>query len=410
MDNAAVLQRDLLHWFEQHKRDLPWRGLARDGARDPYRVWLAEVMLQQTQVATVIPFFVRWLDRFPTLAEFAAAPLDDVLKQWEGLGYYSRARNFHRAAQQVQADFAGEIPNTVEGLLALPGIGRYTAGAIASLAFGLDAPILDGNVKRIWARLFALTETNNEALWAISHNLLPQGRAGEFNEALMDLGATVCTPRSPSCPDCPLCWHCQAYAQGKPDQFPVKVKKPATPHKDIGTLVVLNAHGQALMGQRPTQGLLGGLWEFVSDEIGVSVRPALPLLVEGDVALNQIAMQVLHRLNLPIVLGEVSTLGTVKHSFTHFKITRHVVLSYVNGRAENITAPTPFYQQLKWVAQDEINTLALTRSDQKIVSLVVKQVWRNQENWVLSSKTKNVIPTSDSEEESLRRKPREMPR
>lgn len=360
-----AIQRDLLRWFETHKRDLPWRSRE----RDPYRVWLAEIMLQQTQVATVIPYFARWLARFPSLADLAVAPLDDVLKQWEGLGYYSRARNFHRAAQQVLAEYGGEIPNTIAGLLALPGIGPYTAGAIASLAFGLDAPILDGNVKRVWARLFALTEMDDAALWAISQQLLPTGRAGEFNEALMDLGATVCTPRSPKCAECPLQAHCLAYARGKPDAYPIKVTKAPTPHKDIGTLVLLNAHGQVLMGQRPNAGLLGGLWEFVSDEIGVSVTPEVPLFGEPD----QIAKQVLRRLHLPVSLLDLSSLGTVKHAFTHFKITRHVVLAHCNAADGLLTVDPTVYQRLAWATRNEANQQALTRSDQKILALLNKQ-------------------------------------
>lgn len=363
------LQTRLLSWFEKNKRDLPWRVLSANGRREPYRVWLAEVMLQQTQVATVIPYFARWLARFPTLADFAAAPLDDVLKQWEGLGYYSRARNFHRAAQMVMGELGGVMPETVEGLLKLPGIGRYTAGAIASLAFNQDAPILDGNVKRVWARVFALTEMNDDALWAISRDLLPKGRAGEFNEALMDLGATICTPSNPKCAECPINKHCQAYAQGKPDAYPIKASKAPTPHKDIGTLLLLNPHGQALMGQRPADGLLGGLWEFVSGEIAIHAdsSAALPLFAPENDAASQIATQVLLRLGIATQPHEVVALGTVKHGFTHFKITRHVVLAHIQP-----TIPLPnssAYQHLRWVSPPDIATLALTRSDQKIAEL-----------------------------------------
>jgi len=368
------LQTRLLAWFEKNKRDLPWRVLSANGRREPYRVWLAEVMLQQTQVATVIPYFARWLARFPTLADFAAAPLDDVLKQWEGLGYYSRARNFHRAAQIVMGELSGAMPETVEGLLKLPGIGRYTAGAIASLAFNQDAPILDGNVKRVWARVFALTEMNDDALWAISRDLLPKGRAGEFNEALMDLGATLCTPRNPTCVECPIQRDCQAYAQGKPEAYPIKASKAPTPHKDIGTLLLLNKQGQALMGQRPANGLLGGLWEFVSGEIAIHADSSadLPLFAQTGDAANQIATQVLQRLGLSLNLGEVATLGTVKHGFTHFKITRHVVLAHTK---QSIPLPNPSaYQHLRWVAPSDIATLALTRSDQKIGELWRKRI------------------------------------
>lgn len=369
-----LLQNRLLAWFEKNKRDLPWRVLSAHGKREPYRVWLAEVMLQQTQVATVIPYFARWLARFPTLADFAAAPLDDVLKQWEGLGYYSRARNFHRAAQMVMGELGGAMPETVEGLLKLPGIGRYTAGAIASLAFNQDAPILDGNVKRVWARVFALTEMNDDTLWAISRDLLPKGRAGEFNEALMDLGATLCTPRNPKCGECPINQDCQAYAQGKPEAYPIKANKAPTPHKDIGTLLLLNAQGQALMGQRPANGLLGGLWGFVSGEIAINAESSvvLPLFAQEGDAATQMAEQVLQRLGLSLKLVEVSALGTVKHGFTHFKITRHVVLAHT---VQAFALPvTEAYQQLRWISPADVSTLALTRSDQKIAALWQKRL------------------------------------
>ena len=367
MDKKTI-QRNLLKWFGLHKRVLPWRAVK----RDPYQVWLSEIMLQQTQVATVIPYFTRWLERFPILADFAAAPLDDVLKQWEGLGYYSRARNFHRAAQMVMNEHAGEIPSTVEGLLKLPGIGRYTAGAIASFAFGRDAPVLDGNVKRVWARLFVLTEIDDDALWALSVELLPKGRAGEFNEALMDLGATICTPRNPKCSACPLVEQCAAYEQGNPERYPIKVAKTATPHKNIGTLVLLNAHGQVLMGQRPNAGLLGGLWEFVSSEIGIAVAEALPLFDPAADPMTQIAAQVLTRIGAAqLDLQAMTMLGTVKHAFTHFKITKHVVLAQVDGPLPEFA--TTIYQQLKWVRLPDLTQLALTRSDQKIGEMVLKQ-------------------------------------
>src|SRR6185369_3543428 len=202
--------RKLLAWYGRHKRALPWRDVG-----DPYRTWISEIMLQQTQVDTVIPYYQRWLERFPTVQALAESPLNDVLALWEGLGYYSRARNLHRAAQQVAAERGGALPQTVDELLALPGIGRYTAGAIASIAFGVDAPVLDGNVKRVLARVFDIqTDVKSPAgareLWALAASLVPSGRAGDYNQALMDLGATLCTPRAPACDICPVRELCAA--------------------------------------------------------------------------------------------------------------------------------------------------------------------------------------------------------
>ena len=209
----------LLRWATKNLRDLPWRV----EPRDPYRVWVSEIMLQQTQVVTVIPYFRRFTERFPTVQALAAAPLDDVLKLWEGLGYYARARNLHRAARKVVAEFEGRLPDTVEELSQLPGIGRYTLGAIASIAFGRDAPVVDGNVKRVLCRVYAIRgdarrPAVQKKLWALAEANLPKGKAGRWNEAMMELGATVCTPRSPRCDECPLAGVCRARALGIQEQ------------------------------------------------------------------------------------------------------------------------------------------------------------------------------------------------
>jgi A/G-specific adenine glycosylase len=342
----------LLNWFARDKRALPWRR----EPRDPYHVWLSEVMLQQTQVTTVIPYFERWLARFPTLADLAAASLDDVLKQWEGLGYYSRARNFHKAAQQVVRDHNGRIPDDVDGLLALPGVGRYTAGAIASLAFGRDAAVLDGNVKRVLSRLRAIDDPDAD-LWPLAESLLPAGKAGAFNEALMELGATICTPRDAKCEACPLRLDCAAHAQGTVARYPVKRAKPATTHHNVATAVILNASGALLLGQRPRDGLLGGLWEFISDDLRAP-GPA----PDAD----SLARMVDRRTGLTVTVGE--RLGAVKHAFTHFKITRHVWQCDVRtGRAPAAIG----YAAVRWVARDALGALALTRADQRIAALIL---------------------------------------
>jgi A/G-specific adenine glycosylase len=340
----------LLTWFAANARALPWRR----EPRDPYHVWLSEVMLQQTQVATVIPYFERWLARFPTLADFAAAPLDDVLKLWEGLGYYSRARNFHKAAQQVISDFDGRMPDTVAGLLALPGVGRYTAGAIASLAFGRDAAVLDGNVKRVFSRLRAIDAPDAD-LWPLVEAQLPAGRAGAFNEALMELGATVCTPRAPQCARCPINAACAAYAAGNVASYPVKRTKPATPHYEIATAVIRAPDGAMLLGQRPTDGLLGGLWEFISADLrspdAIPDAPAIARMARARCGLR---------------VNAIHQLGAVKHAFTHFKITRH---AWLCACAHPTPIDAPAYTATRWVQPGDIGALALTRSDQRIAAL-----------------------------------------
>ncbi len=374
-------QQRLLDWFAANKRDLPWRS----EVRDPYHVWLSEVMLQQTQVTTVIPYYQRWLLRFPSLRDFAEAPLDDVLKHWEGLGYYSRARNFHKAAQTVMHDHGGHIPGTVEGLMRLPGIGRYTAGAIASLAFNQQTPLLDGNVKRVLSRVTAIEQVAgdwrleigdwlisspvsnlysqvsnlkraDDALWAIAESVLPAEQAGAFNEALMELGAMVCTARAPECESCPIQQHCSAYAQRRQEDFPIKTAKKAAPHSAVLTAVIVDETSRVLMGRRPLDGLLGGLWEFISGEFRVPSAETLDEMVARRTGLHTDA-------------DAAQLLGSVKHAFTHFKMTRQV---WLIERVDSSASLNPRgYAELRWVTVDECRRLALTRSDQRILDLIL---------------------------------------
>lgn len=247
-------------------RDLPWRR-----SRDPYAIWISEIMLQQTQVKTVLPYFDRWMALFPTVAVLAAADQQQVLKAWEGLGYYSRARNLHRTAQVLVQAFGGQFPKELDPVLKLPGIGRTTAGGILSAAFNLPVPILDGNVKRVIARLVALEVPPGEAidrLWGISERLVPKDRGRDFNQAFMDLGATVCTPKHPDCPSCPWRTDCQAYAQGVQTQVPKAVVRSPLPHKRIAVLMAVNGAGEVLIIQRPQAGLLAGLWDFPRWRVG----------------------------------------------------------------------------------------------------------------------------------------------
>ena len=332
-----AISRDLLTWFDAHRREMPWRN-----TRDPYAIWVSEIMLQQTQVATVIPYYERFLKAFPTPEALAKAPEQRVLKLWEGLGYYSRARNLHKAAKHITADHAGRLPATPEGLLSLPGIGRYTAGAIASIAFGLNEPVLDGNVMRVLSRLFNIHDVlqdtaTQKSLWALAEKLLPAGRPGDFNQAMMELGAMVCTPRSPECDTCPLRARCRARKAGCQAELPNKKKPKAVPHYTIVAGVIRNARGQILIDRRPPTGMLAGLWEFP----GGKVEP-------GETLEQALAREVMEEVGLTVDIGEL--LDVTEHAYSHFRITLHTfACTRVAGRIRAIAC-----EAVRWVRAAEL--------------------------------------------------------
>ena len=268
----STLAGRLLSWFATARRDLPWRA----EPRDPYRVWVSEVMLQQTRVDVVVPYYLRFVARFPTLRDLAAAPLDEVLALWSGLGYYARARNLHRAAQAC----GGELPRTAVALRELPGFGPYTAAAVASLAFGEDVPLVDGNVARVFARLFAIRGDARAQAWERAARLLPAGRGGAFNEALMELGATVCTPRAPECGRCPLAAGCRG--KKNPARFPSPRRRPARPLVQWNALALTRKDGAVLLTRRPADALFGGLWDLPGER-PEGIRLHGPLLPRGQV-------------------------------------------------------------------------------------------------------------------------------
>ncbi len=255
--------RRLLDWHRRHGRhDLPWQ---QDPA--PYRVWISEIMLQQTRVETVIPYYERFMQRFPDVADLAEAPLDDVLALWSGLGYYARARNLHRAARTIQAEHGGRFPNSLEALTALPGIGRSTAGAILSLALGQRHPVLDGNVKRVLARQFAVEGWPGRSavarrLWTLAEALTPAREAGRYNQAMMDLGATLCTRARPACGRCPLADTCLARERGQTDRLPAPRPRRPLPGRTVQLLVLRDEEGRVLLQRRPPAGIWGGLWSL----------------------------------------------------------------------------------------------------------------------------------------------------
>ncbi len=348
------LRARLLAWYDAHARDLPWRT-APGEAPDPYRVWLSEVMLQQTRVETVKPYFARWLDRFPTLEVLAEAPLDEVLKAWEGLGYYSRARNFHRAVREVAGSRAGEIPADPESFRALPGVGRYTAGAVMSIAFGREEPIVDGNVRRVFARWTDDPEPREAELWRLAEALVPGERPGDLNQALMELGATVCTPRSPRCGECPVRAHCAAFAAGTQERRPLPKKAKPVPHEHTAVAVVERA-GRFLLARRPLDARLGGMWEFPG---------TLRARGERDGAAAERAVR--EGLGLSVRAGNL--VGVVDHGFTHVRVSYHAVrCSFLSGE-ERLLA----YDARAWTTPEEMERLALPLAQRKIAALATER-------------------------------------
>lgn len=343
----------ILNWYQQHARTLPWRHPPGErGHPDFYAVWVSEIMLQQTRVETVIPYFERWMSQFPTVKALAEAPEQAVLSAWEGLGYYRRARNLHKAAKLVVSQHNGELPPNLPELRKLPGIGRYTAAAIASIAFGQDVAILDGNLKRVFSRIFDISTpadslAGEKMLWSLAESNLPPGRSGDYNQALMDLGATICLPKKPLCLLCPLAELCQARALGAQEQRPVLKPKPLVPHKIKGAAIIVR-DGQTLLNQRPAEGLLGGLWEFPSAEVDADSAEALATAIETGYRLK---------------VHPLSRMDAVRHAYTHFKLTQ------IPWRCELIHIPED--SALKWVAVVELSNYPMGKVDRAIARMVV---------------------------------------
>ncbi len=352
----AALSTLLLRWYARHARTLPWRNHP-----DPYAVWVSEIMLQQTRVDTVTPYYLRWMKRFPTIAALAAATQQEVLSAWEGLGYYGRARNLHRAAQIVMQMQGGSLPAEVPDLLKLPGIGRYTAAAISSLAFGKDEPTLDGNIRRVLSRLFNVTEEAHSAageskLWQLAAENLPAGRAGEYNQALMELGALICTPRAPQCPACPLLEVCQAKQLGVQEQRPVMPRKPAIP-RYIVTAAVIEQGDQVLIARRPQGGLLGGMWEFPGGK-----------QQEGEDLPGCLQREIIEELGVQVAVGE--PLGVYQHAYTHYKVTLHAFrCRLVAGEPQPLQVA-----ELCWVAPAELTLFPMGKIDRRIAQYLVSSI------------------------------------
>ncbi|MHC1740261.1 MAG: A/G-specific adenine glycosylase [Anaerolineaceae bacterium] len=346
MENS--FSQAILTWYQKSARQLPWRGI-----QDPYATWVSEIMLQQTRVETVIPYFQKWLIQFPTLSALAQSDEQAVLNAWEGLGYYSRARSLLKTARIVAGKWQGQLPQSRVELEKLPGLGRYTAAAIASIAFNQDEVVLDGNVKRVLSRILNIevavdTPAGEKLLWQKAEELLPSGQAGDFNQAVMDLGATICTPRSPDCVKCPVSALCQAHQLGLQEERPVITEKKPIPHFQVAA-AVFHKGDTVLIQRRPSKGLLGGLWEFPGGKLEAGETPETAL-----------AREINEELGVSIHIGE--KLGQYKHAYTHFKVTLQAFHAEIStGEPQPLIA-----SELSWVTPQQLNNYPMGKIDRMI--------------------------------------------
>lgn len=340
----------LLAWYGEHARDLPWRR-----SRDPYAIWVAEIMLQQTRVEAALPYYRAFMDRFPTVQALAAASQQEVLRLWEGMGYYARARNLHRAAQIVVEQHGGQLPSDRAQLMALPGVGEYTASALRSFAFGADELALEGNLRRVLARLFEMqldprSPSGERELRRLGESILPRGRSSQFNQALMDLGAGICTPRSPRCDQCPLRENCLAYRHGTQQQLPRRAERAELPLRQAAAAIWMQ-DGKVLLRRQPPEGLLGGLWGFPGDYLESEETPA-------DALQRTLEQQLGAR------LLDHTPLLPLQHSFTHF----HLRLYPFRCQAESGGRRLAENADLRWVPVEQLDRYPMGKLDRHLAS------------------------------------------
>ncbi|MCK4741857.1 MAG: A/G-specific adenine glycosylase [Anaerolineales bacterium] len=349
----ASLSDKLLGWYRAHGRDLPWRR-----SKDPYAIWVSEIMLQQTRVETVIPYYTRWMEQFPDIQSLARATTDEVLSLWEGLGYYRRAHNLRKAALMILAEFRAVIPDQIADLKRLPGVGVYTAAAIAALAFNVDTLALDGNLRRVIARLIDLEDDprrpqGERSIREWADEVMPSGQAGEFNQALMDLGATICTPRKPQCGLCPLMPSCLAYAHGTQLERPIPRPGARVPLYHVSAAVIQRAD-MVLIGRRPEGKLLGGLWEFPGgkQDPGESIEACLRREIQEELGVDvQVGVH----------------FGTFPHAYTHFKVNVHAYrCEILSGEPQALD-----HDQLCWAALSDLEDYPMGKVDRLIANLLV---------------------------------------
>ncbi|CAM3058977.1 A/G-specific adenine glycosylase [Paenibacillus sediminis] len=367
----------LLEWYEQNKRDLPWRR-----HRNPYYIWVSEIMLQQTRVDTVIPYFNRFIERFPTVESLADAPEEDVLKSWEGLGYYSRARNLQHAAKQVKELHGGQIPNDREAVFALKGVGPYTAGAILSIAFNRSEPAVDGNVMRVLSRYFLIEEdimkgSTRAHMEDLVRELIPEGRASDFNQALMELGALVCTPKSPHCLTCPVMEHCEGRLEGKEESLPMKTKaKKPRPEYRLAALIEGEGvnKGRVLIRQRPSSGLLARMWELPHVLASASSPDQGAALPEGP-AMDRLAGALSEEEGLYV--RPIMHFMDAEHTFSHIHWNMRVFKSKLQDAAAAFVAEqrTSYdsnreedEREYRWIRQEDMEGYAFPNVFIKILN------------------------------------------
>ena len=351
--NAQPLADRLIAWYHDNRRDLPWR---RDSS--PYQIWVAEVMLQQTQVNTVLPYYRRWMRRFWDLQAVAEAPAEEVLKHWEGLGYYARVLNLQKTARILRDQFGGGFPQDHATLLGLPGIGRYTAGAIMSLAFNEDYPVVDGNVKRIFARLFDISTpisgTNDGVFWDRAREVLPRGRARDFNQALMELGAVICRPSSPRCDACPVANLCAGLRLGVVAERPVR--GPARTIKPIQVAIgVLVDNDRILIQKRPDSGLMPSLWEFPGGKLKPGETPEEALYREFAEELG-------------LAVWRLDKIATIRHAYTSFRVVLHAFLCELRDQKQKPVLRAA--SEARWVTRRQLDQFAFPAANRKLIELL----------------------------------------
>lgn len=365
-EKIASFRRTLLNWYDNEKRDLPWRR-----TKNPYHIWISEIMLQQTQVVTVIPYYERFLDWFPTIESLASAPEEKLLKAWEGLGYYSRVRNMQKAAQEIMENFGGVFPDNHKDILSLKGIGPYTAGAIASIAFGLPEPAVDGNVMRVMARLFEVNydigdPKNRKIFQAIMEVLIDPERPGDFNQALMDLGTDIESAKNPRPDESPIRFFSAAYLHGTYDKYPIKLPKKKPKPIQIQAFVIRNSDGDFLMEKNLDGRLLGGFWSFPIMETDV-IGQQLDLFEKNNAALQTISQKTRFEEDYHLKPNWTSkTFPAVKHTFSHQKWT----IELIEGNVTTTDFTTT--KELRWIPQDQLSQYPMATPQKKMLKVYLE--------------------------------------